>query len=53
MFLQEVRSGAFKILEIVGVIDHAAAIGVFIIDPDFHRIEGIHLKLQCGENGEI
>jgi hypothetical protein len=31
-------SRPFKVFEIVGVIDHAAAVGVFIIDPDFHRI---------------
>ena len=30
------RSGPFKVLQVIGMIDHAGCIGVFIVDSDFH-----------------
>ena len=37
---QELRAGAFAEFEIIGVIDNAARIGVFVIDADIHCMAG-------------
>ena len=41
---QEIRPATLKEPEIIGVIDHAGEIGVFIIDPDVEPVLALRVK---------
>lgn len=42
VLFQVLGASPFKVFQVVGIVHHASAIGIFIVDLDFHDFSKIH-----------